>query len=224
MGWNGIIGAGLLAAVVSAGAWASPACTTTNDIGSGGIVALASVTSGYCIQVDNVVYGSFNLSHLPSATVLIFNTNTVAGFDHIQLSFGSVWHNGKTYNWSYEVAIAAGQPAGTVFRQLDSDFDQTAGGVSILDKTTNPAGDVPIHLIKSGATLLPGSIASSDFPDGLTDFTVTEKLQDHGTIANVTNTVVVFNPVLNPPVPEPATLALMGAGLAGMRLRRRRKI
>ncbi|WP_166931190.1 PEP-CTERM sorting domain-containing protein [Rhizomicrobium electricum] len=186
------------------------------------MVTKASVTAGACFQVDNVVYGNFAISTLPATTVLFFNTNMVGGIDHIQLSFGSTWHNGTTYHWSYELAIATGAPLGTIITGLDADFDQTVGGASVLDKATNPASDTPIHMVKNGATLQAGSITGTTFGAGITDLTIAEKLKDRGTIANVTNTVSVYNPPQNPPIPEPATLMLFGAGLAGLGSLRRR--
>lgn len=222
MSWNRIVWAGVVAVGMTAGAWATPSCTSTTDETGGGAVLKASVTAGACFKIDNVVYGNFNVAALPSATVLIFNSNVIGGIDHVQLSFGGNWHSGTTYNWSYELAIATGAPLGTVFTSLDADFDQTAGGPSVLDKVSTPPGDALIHMVKNATSVLPGSNSVSNFGPDLTAFAIAERLSVNGSVANVTNTVSVFSPQPQPPIPEPATLALLGAGLISLRLRRRK--
>jgi hypothetical protein len=211
------------AALLAAGAAeAAPTCTTTTDIGSSGVVAWSSLSAGECIRSGDKVYGDFVAGNLPSDTVLIFNTNIVGSLTHQQLSFDASYLSGTTYNWGYEVAVNpfVATP-GTVITSVDTDFTQTASdGPSTLDKGLSPAGDAAIHEVKIGAVVQPGSVLSANFPAGITDLTVTESLIDNGTISSVTNTITEFSPGAN--IPEPLTLALMGAGLLGLRWRRRK--
>lgn len=213
------------AGALAAGALAAPTCVNINDLGpdGSGIVLRKDVTSGYCVLAKDKLYGDFDLGNLPKDTVLIFNNNPVNGLTRYQLSFDATYKTNKTYKWNYDVSVAPGSPTGTVIVSLDSDFTQTAGGPSILDKATNPTTADPIHLVKIGADLQAAiSNTSTSFGTGITDLMISETLVDKGTISSVTNTVVQFSPPNNN-VPEPATLAILGAGLLGASFGRRKR-
>jgi hypothetical protein len=213
--------AAMLAAIGAAEA--APTCSTTTDIGPSGVVSWSSLSSGECIRSADKIYGNFVAGNLPADTVLIFNTNVVGSIVHQQLSFDGTYVSGTTYNWGYEVAVNFSvAPPKTVITSVDSDFTQTVSdGPSTLDKNFDPAGSNSIHEVKIGPVVQPGSVLSADFGAGITDLVVSESLIDNGTISSVTNTITEFSPGNN--IPEPLTLALMGTGLLGVRLIRRRR-
>lgn len=221
----------MAAAVLAAGALggmalASPTCTSYDNIGSSGsgIVLASSLTAGECIQSADKIYGNFNLGSLPKDTALIFNMNSIGSLAHQQLSFSSTYATGTTYNWGYEVMINSSvATSGTIITSLDADFTQTAGGPSTLDKSSDPMGSGNIHEVKIGPIVQPGSNLMTTYGPGVMDLIISEQLADAGTISSVTNTVTEFVPGHGPGIPEPASLALLGAGLACFGIGRRRQ-
>ena len=216
----------VFAGVVVAGtASATPTCTNTMilDPDGTGTVLKSQVTTGFCVQTQDKLYGNFNIASLPSNTVIQFNLNPIGNFDYHQISFSGAFTKGTTpaghtYTWSYEIALAANAIPGTKITELDADFTQTAGGPSVLTDTTNVSGAGTISESKTGANATGNTTVL--FGTLVTDMIVTGRLVDKGTISSVTNPIVEELP----DVPEPASLLIVGGALAGFgALRRKRK-
>jgi PEP-CTERM motif len=216
--------AGLVPFLASTQASAQTAATPNCDVdttvlGDAGTVDTADLVDGVCVETTAKLWGNFDFSAnmLTAGATVTFNTQTVGDTVFHQISFNSAYNIGETYTIGYDVEVT---DAEQYITRLSADFtqnDTNQATDSRLTKATDPDGDALIDFFKDGPLVTSGNTVSNYFP-GVTTLRVDETLINNGVISSVTNTVV------ENPIPEPGSLALLGLGLAGLGFLRRRKL
>lgn len=170
------------------------------------VVNKSAMVPHECVVTQDKKYGNFDLAALPGNTKLSFSFALIDGLDHHSLAFDGTYLSAHTYNWGYDVQVISGTHARIV--ALASDFTQSSGD-SELKKMTRPTGSALIDIKKHNGTPSATSVFENDFNPGVLELDIRETLTDHGLVSSVINDVTQY-------VPEPATLVLFGAALAGI--------
>jgi hypothetical protein len=180
-------------------------------------LGITGTTPFSCTQQDKT--WTLTSTTLPGTATIDWTLVTVGSIDEhtMTVNSNSSFAQGATYALDYNIAINGTATAGTVFNQVTGGLLLgAAGGTATLDKTftTNGGPITPIHVTTTSTS------ENEPIPSNVTSITTVDSLfVDTSNLLGFANTYEETIPA----IPEPATLVLVGSGLLGLGLVRRRR-